>query len=1317
MTRRSSSVPATDPQQDPPSFSSPPSSLSSRRTAPPRGPRRPVRTLVLGAAVTLLAPFSLAAPAGADPTYVPLPQSAMSVMDADSVEEGNPASNVLDGDDSTMWHTAWSESVDELPHHLSVQVSESPVEVARVRLQPRQDSNGSGRIGDYEIHTSTDPECADTAYTKAAEGSFDGALADATTERTITLDSPVEASCVKVVWLSSWGGKAADPETSPPEEVASLAELNVDVIGEAADPDPIVVDPPEGTVEITDADLTVRLHPDFPQVVDYTLGEGSLAGRYGDAPTSVVIDDVPYDVEVTAPEVSEDDLSATYHLTVPALEGTSFDAVISVEDSTMTWKLTNFVDPAGAIHRLSIPRLDLASANGTEAGAQVVGADLSADRDRSGDHIYDLASLDEGTALEDPSHVALIAGDQLAAGFETNAVEDNTAGGATAGRVQTDNSRYIVALAQGDGASYGTVSPGTFVVRGSTADLGLGADADPFVRVALTADANDDAALDWQDAAIAARGVQESVVGGDAVKNEVIKRIPFNIVSQATHPFLRTLDDTKRVALATEGLGQSVMLKGYQAEGHDSAHPDYAGHYNERAGGLADLETLAAAGEDWNATFGVHVNATESYSEAYAFSDDLLQQPLKKGWGWMNQSYAIDGPKDLGTGNVLDRFQDLRDEAPENLTFLYMDVYYPNGWEGQRLAQELQAQGWSVSTEWADKMPRASTWSHWANDENYGGSTNKGINSQVIRFLDNDQKDIWNPDPLLSNANVQEFEGWTGHHDANAFFDTVWQRNLPTKYMQQAPIMQWGDGEVVLGNGTVATSDVDSVGGTEIPTDRTITHGGATVYEGGTYLLPWSDGAAADGGSSQDGAAAAGTGGSGDRLYHYNPDGGRTTWTLTPEWADQGSLVMYPLTDTGRGGRITVPVRKGQVTLEAEAGTAYVLHPTSDMPEKASPQWGEGSPVSDPGFFSGTLDAWSPEGAVEIETDENRNLQAVLGSGAAGISQQLHDPADATKDLPAGTYSAWASVQIDPTDTRDVTVSATGDGVVPTAHQAGEDGSATTAVDSSMAVNATASDDKHGQYFQRVRVTFTTDGSPVTLAVTAGAGENAVRVDDARVVPFVAPEDADATEETVLFEDFENVDTGYWPFVTGTAELGGDARTQLAELHAPYSQAGWYGPNADGDVVEGGKLLDNVLDGDWSLMAHEENEGLILRTTTGSLPLEAGHRYRVSFDHQTSFDGSYSLIVGGDSLAADGEEPGTTVLEREAIPEARGTDARFAHEFTAGACDATWIGIENTGSGPQNDLVLDTLRVEDLGEADGAAAAPECTEVEETPAE
>src|SRR5699024_4508249 len=140
---------------------------------------------------------------------------------------------------------------------------------------------------------------------------------------------------------------------------------------------------------------------------------------------------------------------------------------------------------------------------------------------------------------------------------------------------------------------------------------------------------------------------------------------------------------------------------------------------------------------------------------------------------------------------------------------------------GQRLSQELQRQGWAVSTEWANKMPRASIWSHWANDENYGGSSNKGLNSQVLRFLDNTRKDVWNPDPLLSNANIQEFEGWTGQQDANAFFTTIWERNLPTKFLQRSEIITWATpsgeapGRIVLADGTEVTSWVESVSGTE----------------------------------------------------------------------------------------------------------------------------------------------------------------------------------------------------------------------------------------------------------------------------------------------------------------------------------------------------------------------------------------------------------------------------------------------------------------------------------------------------------------------
>ena len=1044
----------------------------------------------------------------------------------------------------------------------------------------------------------------------------------------------------------------------------------------------IVPDPPDGALVITDGTLRVRLHPQFPQVVDYELDGARLAGRYGAAHTTVTIDETPYDVEVTAPRLT-DDSSATYHLSVPDLPGVEFDAVLSVADGVFTWKLTDIADPDRLMHRIRVPRLDLASVHDGQTGAQVVTADLSVDREQSGDTFYDLASQDPEEEVSDPAHVALIVGAELAAGFETNAVEDNTAGGETAERVRNDNSRYVVTLAHEEGATYGAVSPGTFVVRGSTAELGLGPDEDPFVKVRPVADVNDDGELTWQDAAIAARDIAEPITGSENVPDEVVKRIPFNIVSQATHPFLRVLDDTKRISLATDGLGQSVMLKGYQAEGHDAAHPDYAGHYNQRAGGKEDLDVLVTEGRKWNATFGVHVNATEAYSEAHAFSEDLLRDPIEPGWGWMNQSYKIDGPKDLGATEVLKRFQDLRDEAPENLSFLYVDVYYPNGWEGQRLSRELEGQGWALSTEWADKMPRSSTWAHWAADENYGGSTNKGLNSQVIRFIDNARKDVWNPDPLLSNANVQEFEGWTGHQDAGAFFETVWARNVPTKFLQRSQIVAWstpGDdrpGRILLADGTEVTSDVESVDGTEIPTDRVITSDGAIVYEDGKYLLPWSDGQ--------------------DRLYHWNPEGGSSSWTLTDAWAGHGALTMYRLTDSGRTEEVSVPVDEGEVTLEVEAGSAYVLYPSDQLPEPRDPQWGFGTPVADPGFFSGTLDAWRATGEVSVETDEFRNRQALFGSGAAAIEQALRDPARPIRHLPAGTWSAWAWIEIDPASTREVTVFATGHGVEPAGYQAAVGRGVATTITASTVVNATASDTKHGRHFQRVRVTFTSTGSPVTLAIAAGEGEAQVRVDDVRVVPFTAPDDPEPTEATVLFEDFENVDVGYWPFVTGADNIGGDARTQLAERHEPYSQAGWYGLDEDGEVVEGGKLTDNVLRGTWSLMANEENDGLILSTTQSSLPLSPGHRYRLSFDHQTAFADTYQLVVGEDTV---GDPIDSQRVDTLPLPQARETE-RISLEFTASeTADTTWIGIEKLGGGRQANLTIDDLRLEDLGAAE-----------------
>src|SRR6266508_1947937 len=130
----------------------------------------------------------------------------------------------------------------------------------------------------------------------------------------------------------------------------------------------------------------------------------------------------------------------------------------------------------------------------------------------------------------------------------------------------------------------------------------------PWAKVVVTGDRNADSTVDWQDGAIAYRDIMTSPQGWEKVAKRPVMRIPFNFASQATHPFLQTLDETKRVALNTDGLGQLVLLKGYGSEGHDSAHRDYA-LVGRRQGGTAQLNTLINGADALKADIGVHINA------------------------------------------------------------------------------------------------------------------------------------------------------------------------------------------------------------------------------------------------------------------------------------------------------------------------------------------------------------------------------------------------------------------------------------------------------------------------------------------------------------------------------------------------------------------------------------------------------------------------------------------------------------------------------------------------------------------------------------
>ncbi|MEL4356342.1 MULTISPECIES: endo-alpha-N-acetylgalactosaminidase family protein [unclassified Luteococcus] len=984
--------------------------------------------------------------------------------------------------------------------------------------------------------------------------------------------------------------------------------------------------------------LEIHVSRLFPQVLRYRdLKTGAILGGQPKVLDSVVINGTPQRVTVGVEPLMG---GVNYVLTVPGMPGVSIIVRATVKGNVLTWQVQKVRDGAkDVVNTLEIPGLDLVSVSSDQPGATSALTKVDTNSTRNADQI---APLTEQTAVQANavgSTYGILNTAQLAASVETNGTYDKPKGATT-----KDGGRlWSQVQANTDGSKRVGLTPGQWTVRGE----GAAKQSElPWAKVVITTDRNQDQAVDWQDGAIAFRDIAHVAKDADKVPDRVIQHIPFNFSSLATHPFLRTLDDVKRLSLATDGLGQFTLLKGYASEGHDSAHPDYAGNYNERAGGLKDMNTLLKEGKKWGSDFGVHVNATEAYPEAKAFDEKLVDKTAL-GWNWLNQSYYINQRDDLNSGNLLKRTAQLRKDTKGNLDTLYWDVYYGFGWLPDEMDAKLRGQGWSVASEWAYSHERNSLWSHWATDRNYGGATNKGINSQIIRFIRNGEKDVWNPHPLLAGSTIVEAEGWTGHNDWNALKNNVWTNQLPTKFLQHNQITKWTDHEVQFTNGVRST---DANGHRQFLID------GQLALDGGSYLLPW-------GGKTPQQATKA---------YHFNPDGGTTTWTLTGALARAKSFTVYELSDKGRTAVGTVGNDSGKITLEAKANTAYVIYPGKTRVQ-TDPAWGQGTPVADPGFNGADLGPWNPTGKTGLETTENGLHVASLGEGKSGISQDL-------KLAGGKRYAASAWVEVKPGQSRPVTLTVNGKGV-----------DASTSIERSTMPNHVSSDELRGTNFQRVKVLFTAPrNGKVRLAVTAADGTAPVRIDDVRVVPT---EEKSVSGNVLVDQSFESLDQGWGPFVTGQA--GGDARTHLATKHAPYTQAGW-----------NGKLVDDVLDGQWSLKSHEEGRGLVYRTWQGSVDFKPGHKYRVEFDHQNATAGAYSFVTGVDQA---GEQTKQVELKATAFGQQR-TTARFSQEFTTGGCGDPWIGIRrNAVGGAQADFIMDNLKITDLGavETPGACATAE----------
>lgn len=436
---------------------------------------------------------------------------------------------------------------------------------------------------------------------------------------------------------------------------------------------------------------------------------------------------------------------------------------------------------------------------------------------------------------------------------------------------------------------------------------------------------------------------------------------------------------------------------------------------------------------------------------------------------------------------------------------------------------------------------------------------------------------------------------------------------------------------------------------------------GTTVLDGDAYLIPWKVNDE-------------------NKLYHWNEDGGETTWTLTDSMKGKQNLHLYKLTDQGRADQGAVSIVNNQVTLTAEPKTAYVLAEAKDL---QAPDFGTDTPFKDPGFNAAdTLKKnWIINaGDPEVVRDSNGDYILQAGKKAMDVSQDL-------KPMKAGDYSLYVNTE---THLRNTTIEIKVD-----------DKSYTKSYDNSIVQNYIQADDNHtsgsySQYMQKLRIDFTVpkDAKKVTLSLKADADEkmfatdfDVTRFDDLRIVERKT-DVSNEKDNVVVSQDFEDTKAiGLYPFAKGQAGGVEDPRIHLAEKNDPYTQYGW-----------NGNKISDALDGNWSLKAHKESAGMMLQTTPQNVTFKPGIKYKVSFDYQTDADAGQFLVGTTDKEFLGGSDAFNNCSWSDQALEstsANGKTKQFSMEVTGAANGETTVGIYTEGGA--FDLVIDNFKVVEEG--------------------
>lgn len=901
--------------------------------------------------------------------------------------------------------------------------------------------------------------------------------------------------------------------------------------------------------------LTVRLDGEFPRVIDYTLNGKKMNGAelsYHYATVNNV--DYPATAEITAQSAD----SVTYHVTPdPTRTGVTFDVKFTVLDSQILEMLIlNIDEPQDEmVFAIGLPQQPLISANSAQAGSTLDVSWIDKNARCYKDRSIDIPSKTVSTTAAMGVTLPIISNGELSASMFNNVL------------IGGDEFNYRAFKLENGEVSVGVWNT-EFMYRGMDNEKMMPFPSEPdetelYCRVVITEDTNDDGIVNWQDGGNALKKLTNGIIpGGDQAARSFF-HVGYNFSSGAQQPFLQVADNMKRLSNLLDGFSQQLIFKGYANEGHDSGHADFE-DINKRAGGADDMNVAIAEAAKINSNFGIHINHHEAYPEAKMFNEHVITD--RNAWHWMDQARLIRRYVDMLEGTFETRMNALFEQTPD-LKFVYVDCWGEDRWGEKKLIGTMMKDGAEIfGNENAADFTRFGVWVH----------STAGNNSAIHQFVYNSQKDIY-----LNNAiywggynRAASMMSWQHNNNINGLVEQFYTNQLPQKYLMCHDVRRVADG-VGYFEGNVTSGNY------------VITKDGNKLTDGsGKIFIPWY----AEDSETKDPDEAA-------KIYHWNADGGETTWSLPSNWNDVETVYLYKTTQNGKVLVDTLTVTADhQVTIHADARTGYVLYPASASPDVT--EWSVGSPIKDTMFNSRDFSIWQKDGEAEFAFNDDGNGVSILtisGAEAGQVSQVMTGLTVGQK------YRVKVDAGAENGKTARITVKNGDETVSNYLEQVGM-------------TNNYFDDYAKGKMVQRMWVDFTAQAETAEVILSADACESAsgrVTFMQTRIVKTSEP---DLPNGCVANETFEYVEQGAYGIFN--PERSADGVPHLSETHLPYTS--------------------DTISGNWSLKLYGEygQGNVTVRTSPATMRLEPNTGYVMEFETQ-----------GAGKVYVQSESDGRRVLE------------------------------------------------------------------------